>query len=858
MVRRGLRSRQIGQINLSAFGRSDKLGPIDVPAWLSLLPTEFLPTMPASVLRQSLRTLVALFVIQGAVLGAAELIATPAKVEIHGAGERFTLLVDRQTNDGRLIDVTPQAKFAVADTTVVRVSPTGELSAVNDGHTTVTISSEFGSTQVPVTVRGTKEPRSFNFENDITPLLTRFSCNYSGCHGKAEGQNGFKLSVFGFDPVADHGSLVKESRGRRLFLAAPERSLFLQKAAGMVPHGGGPRIERDSREYEVIRGWIAAGAPLGTDSDPKVQSIELSPDERVLDLKSQQRLRVLAKYTDGRVVDVTSLAKFQSNNDGVANVDETGLIQVGDTPGQVAIMASYAGQVDVFLALIPRAEKIDNYPQLAETNFIDRLVHAKLKKLNIVPSGVCDDATFLRRVTLDLIGTLPTADEARAFLADSRPDKRLRWVDALLDRPELADFWALKWADLLRVERNVLGHKGAHDYYQWIRTSFATNKPLDRFAHELLTAEGPLAESPAAQFYKVVQKPGDMASTVSQVFLGVRIACAECHHHPHDRWSQTDYFGMTAYFTPLNRKQSPRGDSLFAMGRPQATHPRTGEKITAHPLGVELHEEATADSSQPLDRRPELAAWLADRKNPWFAKNLANRIWAHLMGRGLVEPVDDVRATNPPSNPELLDALSNSLTDDGFDFRKFVRTIVASQSYQRATEPNATNERDEQNYSRALFKRLDAEVLLDAVCQTTGVNEKFQGVPSGARAIQLWDSKVSHYFLRLFGRPVRSSACTCERNAEPNVSQVLHLLNSPELQAKFSHRGGALARLAQSQRDDRSAVDELYLTFYARQPSDEERATAIQFLAQSGDRREQAVQDLAWSLLNTLEFVFNH
>ncbi len=786
---------------------------------------------------------------------AAELIANPPQVEIHGAGGRYTLLVDRKTADGRLLDVTPQAKFVVNDPNVVRVSETGELSAVNDGQTTVAVTSEFGSTTVNVIVRGTHEPRSFNFENDITPLLTRYSCNYSGCHGKAEGQNGFKLSVFGFDPVADHGSLVKESRGRRLFLAAPEQSLFLQKAAGIVPHGGGPRIERDSREYDVIRAWIASGAPLGTDADPKVASIDLSPDERVLDLKIQQRLRVLAKYTDGRVVDVTSLSKFQSNNDGVASVDDTGLVQVGETPGQVAIMASFAGHVDVFLALVPRAEKIDKYPSLAETNFIDTLVHNKLRKLNILPSGVCDDATFLRRVTLDLIGTLPTPEESRAFLADQRPDKRQQLVDSLLDRPELADYWALKWADLLRVERNTLGHKGAHDYYEWIRTSFATGKPLDRFARELLTAEGPLAETPPTQFYKVVTKPGDMASTISQVFLGVRIACAECHHHPHDRWSQTDYQGMTAYFVPLNRKASPRGDSLVANGLAETKHPRTGEKVVAHPLGT---ESVATEELPPGDRRQQLAAWMTSRDNPWFAKNIANRVWAHLMGRGLVEPVDDVRATNPPSNPELLDALAKSLTDDGFNFRKLLRTIVASQSYQRATDSNPTNERDEQNYSRALFKRLDAEVLLDAVCQTTGVAEKFQGVPSGSRAIQLWDSKVSHYFLRLFGRPVRSSACTCERNAEPNVSQVLHLLNSPDLQTKLSHRGGTLVRLAQAKQDDRTTVDELYLTFYSRLPSDEERSTAVKFLAEAGVRREQAVQDLAWSLMNTLEFVFNH
>jgi hypothetical protein len=696
--------------------------------------------------------------------------------------------------------------------------------------------------------------RRLNFENDVTPILSRYSCNSSGCHGKAEGQNGFKLSVFGFDAQADYDALVKQGRGRRVSPAAPAESLLLAKASGGVPHGGGVRIAASSREYRLLADWIEAGLPFGAPDDPKVTNIRLEPRERLLAAGDRQPLRVTAHYSDGREEDVTGLARFQSNNETVATVDEAGLVTVGDVPGQSAVMAAYNGYVDVFTALVPQAPSsvVSVSPQTAY-NFIDDLVNAKLARLNIAPSGICDDATFLRRVTLDLLGTLPTADEARTFLDDPRPGKRARWVESLFNRPEFADFWALKWSDLLRVDREALGPKAAREYYQWIRQSFAGNKPFDEFARELLTADGPLVEQPQGAFYQVVQRPGDRASTVSQVFLGVRIACAECHHHPYDRWSQTDYYGMTAYFAPLRQKSTPRGNALSAMGEAQIKHPRTGEPVPPRPLG-----EASSTEPAGGDRRVELAAWLTKPDNPWFARNMANRLWAHFLGRGLVEPVDDVRATNPPSNPELLDALAQHFVEHRYDVRGLMRIIVSSAAYQRATTPSAANERDEQNYSRGLFKRLDAEVLLDAVCQATGVPEKFPGTPLGSRAVQLWDSRASHYFLRIFGRPLRSTACSCERSVEPNVAQVLHLLNSPEIDEKLRRAGGRLAKLSNDVTDDRRLVEELYLTFYSRMPSDDERLAAGDFLRRPGANRGDAVQDLAWSLLNTLEFTFNH
>jgi hypothetical protein len=698
------------------------------------------------------------------------------------------------------------------------------------------------------------EPARISFENDIEPLLARFSCNTSGCHGKAEGQNGFKLSVFGFDPDGDYRAIVSEGRGRRVFPTSPERSLLLLKASGGVPHGGGVRITPDRPEFATLRDWIAAGVPRGSADDPHVVKIEVSPREQRMTLGSQQQLKVIATWSDGRQQDATGLARFQSNQEGLASVDEHGLVSAGQTPGVVAVMASFMGEVDLFQAVIPRAEAAAAAAP-PEQNFIDGHVYRRLAQLNIAAAEVCDDATFLRRVYLDIIGTLPTAAETRAFLADARPDRRGQLVEALLKRPEFNDYWSLKFADLLRVDRQALGHKNAYRQYQWIHRGLTANKPLDQLAREIVTAEGPLAEHPEGYFFSTTGSPGKSASAVSQVFLGVRIECAECHHHPYDRWSQTDYYGMTAYFAQVQRKPSSLGEVLFASGDPATNHPRTGKNIPAHALGQPMPGKNVTG-----DRRVELAKWLTAPENPFFARNWANRLWAHMLGRGLVEPVDDFRATNPPSNPELLDALAKSLIEQEYDLRAMLRTIAASRVYQHSSQPNATNETDEQNYSRFLLKRLDAEVLLDAVCQATGVPEKFAGVPAGSRAIELWDSQVDHEFLRLFGRPTRQSVCECERVTEPSVAQVFHLLNSERVQDKLSREDGRVAELARKSKDDESLVADMYITVLSRQPTADELRKAlshIQAAKDPADHRERA-EDLAWTLLNSLEFVFNH
>ena len=781
----------------------------------------------------------------------AELVVEPKIVQLRGPQSVWSLLVTGKMSDGKLVDLTHAAAYQSLNPSIVKISSHGVLRGVADGKTEITIESAGKSAKVQVDVQGSKEQRSYHFETDIEPLLNRFGCNSSGCHGNSSGQNGFKFSVFGFDPEADFNAIVKEARGRRVVHAAPDASLMLLKPSGQMPHGGGIRIRAGTDEYNLLRGWIAAGTPFGDPNVSRVVAVRVEPKERVLRMKGTQQLRVIARYADGRETDVTAHARYQANLEGLASVSADGLVSVFDLPGEVAVMASYANCVDVFRGIVPRADLIAKYPAFPEHNFIDGHVLAKLKKLNIAPSDLCSDADYLRRAYLDVIGTLPTADEARRFYADNRGDKREKLVDELLDRPEFADYWALKWSDVLRVDRQILGHKKAYAYYRWIRESIAKNQPFDKFTRELLTAEGPLEETGPANFYKVVTKPGETASTISQVLLGVRIACAECHHHPFDRWSQTDYFGMQAFFTQVTRLGSARGESVQAIGDPVTKHPRTGDTILPHALATKI-----PDKSPTGDRRVVLADWMTSPKNPWFARNLANRMWAHFLGRGLVEPIDDVRDTNPPSNPELLDALTKHVVDSKFDVKQLIRAIAKSRTYQLSSKPNATNEKDEQNYSRSLFRRIDAEVMLDMVSQTLGVPEKFGGSPPGTRAIQLWDSKVTHYFLKLYGRPQRQTACECERIIEPSVSQVLHLLNAPDIHAKLVHERGNVAKWVRDKKSDANLVDEIYLTFYSRLPDDGERKTSIAVLQGSAGQRREAAEDLAWTLMNTLEFVF--
>ena len=778
----------------------------------------------------------------------------PTEVVLSGQRAFQGLLVSQTAADGATRDLTREVRYRSLNEDVCSVDADGQISARGDGRGVVEIMAGPQSLRVPVTVRQTKQTEVCYFATDIIPILSRHGCNSSACHGKAEGQNGFQLSVFGFDEVADYAALVREGRGRRIFPAAPDQSLLLAKASGTVPHRGGVRLAVDSKEYQLILQWIRAGARFDR-QHPRVVALEVFPKERILSFQSRQQLSVTAVFDDDSRRDVTQLARFRSNNEALAVVDESGLVNVGTTPGHVAIMAGFLHHMETLQLLIPNPHsgRSPSEQLLSDADFIDQLVNRRLEQLNITPSGQADDATFLRRVYFDIIGTLPTAAEARRFLDDDTEHKRAALVDHLLSRPEYAVYWALKWSDMLRVDRAILGHRRAYAYYRWIRDHLRANRRMDEFARAVATAVGPLDESPQGGFYQAVVEPGDRASSFTQAFLGIRIECAECHHHPFDRWSQQDYYGMTAFFEGVKTRSAPPGDELVLDTSLKTVHPRTGDVVEARPLGA-------STSALPVgnDSRQRLADWLTSHDNPWFARNLANRMWAHLLGSGLVEPVDDVRQTNPSSNHELLTELASYLQSKDFDIKALIRVITRSRAYQRATHTNSSNASDIQNASRTLLKPLDAEVLLDAVSQTTGIPSRFNGAAPGTRAIELWDSKLQHPFLRLFGRPERRTACECERASEPSVSQVLHIMNSPEIYARLDHQGGTVSKLEREIPSDSLLAEQIYLTFLSRYPSDTEREIVNRYFDSHAASRRDAAVDLAWSLMNTLEFSFNH
>lgn len=774
------------------------------------------------------------------------------EIRLREPRDGWQLLIDRVDRDGTIRDATEAAVYESADPAIATVTSDGFVKAVSQGRTQIHVTLDQQERQITVDVLHSRRERPYDFENDVTPFLTRYGCNMAACHAKAGGQNGLQFSVFGYDPRADFEALVCSSRGRRVSRTAPARSLFLLKATQTLPHIGGQRFSAHSDAWKVLHEWVQAGAPFRDENAARISHLQVTPDLRQIPQSSSQQLRVTAVFDDGHVQDVTRMARYRSNNEALATVTRDGRLNTGTVPGQVAVMATWLGAVDTFQAYIPQATPVDPYPDLPENNVIDRLVHENLKRLHLLPSDPVSDADFLRRAYLDIIGTLPTSAEARRFLISDDPDRREQLIDALLERPEYASYWALKWSDLLRVDRAVLGHRHAYAYYRWIRDSFAANRHMDDFARALITADGPLDESPQGGFYRAVTEPGDRASALTQVFLGIRMDCAECHHHPFDRWSQQDYYGMTAFFTGVTMQASTAGDSLVMQPAMETIHPRTGEPVMARPLG-------SVDSSHnTTDPRETLASWLTADNNPWFARNLANRTWAHFFGRGLVEPVDDVRETNPSSNSALLTELASFLQTHDYDIKALIRLLTGSQAWQRTAHPNVTNESDVQNASRALLRPLPAEVLLDAVSQTTGVSATFDGAAQGTRAIELWDSKLQHPFLRLFGRPERKTACECERASEPSVSQVLHIMNSPEIFARLDHQAGTVSRLVREIPDDRRLTEELYLTFLSRFPTDAERELVSEYFARHHPSRRDAAVDLAWSLMNSLEFAFNH
>jgi hypothetical protein len=750
----------------------------------------------------------------------------------------------------RAFDVTRSVTYEVLEPQIVSVDSSGLVCAREDGRTTIVVRHGPDQARIAVEVTGVRQPPPVAFTTQILPLLTRAGCNGGGCHGKAEGKNGFKLSVFGFDPVADQEALVREDRGRRVLLSSPASSLMMLKATGQVAHGGGRRLEVGSLAYRRLLRWLHEGA--GYAEGPTVTGLEVEPGEQVLSFGGTQQLRVTAVDSAGRKRCVTVEAEYESNAAAIVGVDARGLVHAADVPGQAAILVRYLGHVAVCRVIVPRAGA--SFPRPPEANFVDRLAWDNLARLGIPAGDLADDATFLRRVFLDTIGTLPTAPEARSFLADRRPDKRARLIDQLLERPEYADYWAMRWSDLLRVDRDAVTPAGAVAVSRWLRKQFADNRPYDEFVRAILTARGGIEDESPTGLYKVLANPEDLSRSFSQLFLGIRIQCAQCHHHPSDRWGQDDYYALAGFFTGIGRKTLPGGgEAIFAKTGSDLKNPRTGKPAPTRPLG-----STALDLVGTADRRAALARWMTSLDNPFFARAIANRLWAHYFGRGLVEPVDDLRATNPATNEALLEALARHLREVRYDLKAFQRTVLNSRLYQLGPASATAKNVDEQNFSHALPRAIPAEVLLDAICQATGVAEKFNGWPEGYRAIQVWDNRMPSYFFRIFGRPVRASVCECERSSEPSVAQALHLMNSEEIMSKIHDRRGTSRKLARSRLTAREIIDELYLGTLSRYPREEERTLMQRYFADAGADRQGAVEDVLWALLNSRSFVYNH
>jgi hypothetical protein len=777
-------------------------------------------------------------------------------VLLRGSDAREQLVLTGHGPDGTIRDVTALATFTAQPEGIVQIDPSGMVLPVAEGQTDITATAPGGvQARVSVKVENLTHELPINFANQIVPIFTKLGCNSGGCHGKASGQNGFKLSLLGFEAGEDYEYLVKEARGRRLFPAAPDRSLLLQKGSNQVPHGGGKRLDPESHEYRLIRRWIAQGMPYGSQDDARVARIEVIPPRRIMTRQGQQQLKVLAHYTDGAIEDVTRTAQFDANDTEMAEPAVTGLIKTLDLTGDVAIMARYQGQVAVFRATIPLGVDVQQLPE--PKNFIDEQVFAKLRQLGVPPSQVCDDSTFLRRVTIDIAGRTPTPDETRAFLANPDPNKRDQWIDHLLASEDYAEYFANKWGAVLRNKRRTNEYaRGTFAFHAWLREQLYQNTPYDRIVREVVTASGELGTNPPVVWYREVKATDQQVEDTAQLFLGMRIQCARCHHHPFEKWSQKDYYSFAAFFSRVGTKAGARPEEPRVFHRPglaEAKHPKTGEKLQPTGLGG-------APLEIPADRDPRhaLIDWMVAADNPFFAPSLVNRYWKHFFDRGIVDPEDDMRVTNPASNPELLQSLSAHFQASHFDLKDLVRTICQSRTYQLSSQPNEYNLTDKQNFSRYYPKRLTAEVLLDAINQVTNSSTDFSGLPVGTRAVELPDQSPATYFLTVFGKPQSDTACECERSQEANLAQSLHLLNSAEIQGKLTADGGRAALLAKDEAAPiLDKVRELYLWVYARKPDAQEQQVALSHLEKSPNK-QQAYEDIVWALINTKEFLFNH
>ncbi len=776
----------------------------------------------------------------------------PPNVNLTTARDRQSVIVQSVFADGITHDVTDQATFTLADASLARLE-SNLVYPTADGATELKVEFAGHSVVLPVVVKDAAAAPPISFKLDVMPVFMRSGCNTGSCHGAARGKDGFMLSLFGYDPNGDHFRLTRQVPGRRINLSIPEESLVIQKSVGAVPHTGGKRFDMDSEYADTLLRWHQAGAPNDSGEIPSVTKVEVFPENAVLDGEgATQRITVRAHYSDGTDRDVTSLAVFLSNNDNSAPISPEGVVTAANG-GEAFIMARFETHtVGSHFIVLPKGLQFE-WSGAEDLNYIDTHVHAKLRKLRINPSPICSDEEFLRRATLDIVGTLPSAEEYQRFISDPDPTKRDKVVDELLDRKEFVELWVMKWAELLMIRTTQqIAYKPMLRYYNWLQDKLANNVPIDQMVQELLGASGGTFENAATNYYQMETDPLKVSENVAQVFMGMRIQCAQCHNHPFDRWTMDDYYSFAAFFSQIGRKtgEDPRETIVFNSGGGDVKHPVGGRVMPPKFLGGDVPDV------NGKDRRVVMAKWLASKDNPYFATNLANIVWNHFFGKGIINEVDDVRVSNPPVNAELLAALSAKFTDYNYDFKQLVRDICTSRTYQLSTATNETNKKDDRNFSHASLRRIRSEILLDAITQVTDTKNKFAGLPIGARAVQISNGNTSTYFLTTFGRATRGSVCSCEVKIEPNLSQALHLLNGETIASKIGEGKLVERRLAEGKKPD-EIVEELYVRCLTRKPTDVEKQKLGEAIAASTDVK-LTLEDTFWALMNSREFVFNH
>ncbi len=780
----------------------------------------------------------------------------PSKVSLETSSDHHKLVVLATYDDDTTRDVTLDATFSISDATTARLDRNGIFPA-KDGSTSVRVTFAGRNVDVPITVKDASTPRNVSFRLDVMPVFMRAGCNTGSCHGSARGQDGFMLSLFGYDPNGDHHRITRQLSTRRINLAIPEESMLLEKSIEAVPHTGGKLFEKGSQYYDSILTWLKDGANNDPADIPQPTSIEILPPKLLLEgTGATQKMAVIARYSDGTDRDVTDLAVFQSNNDNSASITKEGVV-TAQKRGEAFIMARFATFTVGSQAIVIPAGLTYSRPKVAETNYVDKLVNEKLHKLRVIPSGLCSDEAFIRRTSLDIAGVLPDIEEQTKFISSTDPKKREKLIDELLDRKEFTEMWVMKFAELLQIrtqQNNQVSYKATLLYHNWLKERIATNVPIDKIVQELLSSTGGTFKAPATNYYQIERDTLKVAENAAQVFMGMRIQCAQCHNHPFDRWTMDDYYSFAAFFSQIGRKnaEDPREVIVYNRRSGDMKHKIDGRVMLPKFLGG-----AQPEIPRSTDRRVVLAKWLASAENPYFARNLANIVWQHFFGVGIIEPVDDVRVSNPASNPELLDDLSHRFTEYNYDFKRLVRDICNSQTYQRTTHTNESNVSDTRNFSHANLRRLRAEVLLDVITQVTSTKNKFKGLPTGARAVQIADGNVSNYFLTTFGRATRETVCSCEVKMEPSLSQALHLLNGDITHNRIRSGGLVNQLLNVEKKPPVDALDFLYKSTLCRSPSVEERKPILAVIESEEDKKG-VLEDVFWALLNSKEFIFNH